>query len=394
MNKAVKKIGIASIALAAACFTIVGASVAGSQTKEYPGDGEYRWELPKGFPKPTVPQNNPMTAAKVSLGRYLFYDRRMSVNGTESCATCHQQELAFTDGKPQAVGATGQLLPRGAMSLVNVAYSAVLTWSNPNEHSLENQALTPMFGDHPVELGLTNGGAAFIQLLRSDATYRDLFPAAFPSESNPFTISNVTRAIASFERTIISGGSTYDRYHFGGDDQAISDSAKRGEVLFFSEPLSCFRCHGGFNFSDAADNFQGARGADVPFHNIGLYNIKGALSYPPPNLGIYEYTHRPEDVGKFKTPTLRNIALTAPYMHDGSLKTLDAVLDHYSAGGRKIVDSPYAGDGFYNVNKDPLIRSFTLSAQDRTDLIAFLESLTDEEVIHDQKFGNPWEIAK
>jgi cytochrome c peroxidase len=118
------------------------------------------------------------------------------------------------------------------------------------------------------------------------------------------------------------------------------------------------------------------------------------LSYPAPNVGIYEYTSRPEDVGKFKVPTLRNIALTAPYMHDGSAKTLDAVLNHYSAGGRTIVGSPYAGDGFHNPNKDPLIRGFTLSLEERTDLIAFLESLTDEEVIHDQRFGNPWENRK
>ncbi len=335
-----------------------------------------------------------MTVSKVRLGRYLFYDQRMSVNGTESCATCHRQELAFTDGKPQSAGATGQLLPRGAMSLVNSAYSAVLTWSNPNETSLEHQALTPMFGDHPVELGLTRDGEAFIQVLRSDATYRDLFPAAFPSDSDPFTISNVTKAIASFERTIISASSAYDRYHYGGDDQAVPESAKRGEALFFSEPLSCFRCHGGFNFSDASGNFEGRRGTGAPFHNIGLYNVKGSLSYPLPNVGIYEYTHRPGDVGKFKTPTLRNIALTAPYMHDGSLKTLDEVLDHYSAGGRTISDSPNAGNGADNANKDPLIGGFKLSAQDRADLIAFLDSLTDEEVIQDQRFANPWKSAK
>jgi cytochrome c peroxidase len=353
------------------------------------GAGEYRWKLPKGFPKPRVPADNPMTPAKVYLGTFLFYDQRMSGNGTESCATCHRQALAFTDGKAQAAGSTGQLHPRGAMSLVNVAYSAALTWSNPNEHSLEHQALTPMFGDHPVELGLTGKGEAFLDVLRSDSLYRILFPAAFPGDPDPFTIQNVTKAIASFERTIISAGSPYDRYHYEGDDKTISDSAKRGEVLFFSEPLSCFRCHGGFNFSDAPD-FEGRRGREIQFHNTGLYNIAGAMSYPAPNLGIYEYTLKQEDVGKFKAPTLRNIALTAPYMHDGSAKTLNDVLDHYSAGGRTIVGSANAGEGFRNPNKDPLIRGFKLSAQERADLIAFLESLTDDEVIHDQRFANPW----
>jgi cytochrome c peroxidase len=220
--------------LAATLLTMMGVGFGRPQTGAHSDEGGYRWELPKGFPRPRVPADNPMTTAKVRLGRVLFYDQRMSVNGTESCGTCHQQELAFTDGKPQGVGATGQLHPRGAMSLVNIAYSGVLTWSNPNEHSLEHQALTPMFGDHPVELGLTGNGDAYLQVLRSDSGYREMFPAAFPSESDPFTIANVTKAIASFERTIISAGSPYDRYHYGGDDQAISDPAKRGEVLFFS----------------------------------------------------------------------------------------------------------------------------------------------------------------
>jgi cytochrome c peroxidase len=241
------------------------AKLARSQTPAVPSDnGGYRWNLPKGFPKPNVPSDNPMTSAKVSLGALLFYDRRMSGNSTQSCAACHKQELAFTDGNAQAVGSTGQSHPRGAMSLVNVAYSGVLTWSNPNEHSLEHQALTPMFGDHPVELGLTGKGEAFLDVLQSDPVYLKLFPSAFPGETNPFTISNVTKALASFERTIISAHSPYDRYHYGGDDQAISQSAKRGEVLFFSEPLSCFRCHGGFNFSDATD-FDGRRGGKFNF---------------------------------------------------------------------------------------------------------------------------------
>jgi cytochrome c peroxidase len=361
--------------LAAALLTLLSAGFVGSQAGQLPEQTGYQWDLPKGFPKPKIPADNPMTATKVRLGRYLFYDQRMSVNGTESCATCHRQELAFTDGKPQAIGATGQLHPRGAMSLVNVAYSAVLTWSDPTETSLEHQALTPMLGEHPVELGMTEGGQAFIKVLRTDSQYREMFPAAFPGESDPFTISNVTKAIASFERTIISAGSPYDRYHYYREDSAVSESAKRGEVLFFSEPLSCFRCHSGFDFSDATTS-EGGRAREVQFHNTGLYNVAGQFSYPQPNTGIYEHTLRLEDVGKFKVPTLRNIALTAPYMHDGSAKTLDDVLNHYSAGGRTIVGSNFAGEGSQNPNKDHLIRGFKLSAQDRADLIAFLESMT------------------
>jgi len=349
---------------------------------------EYSWNLPKGFPKPHVPAGNPMTAAKVELGRYLFYDARMSVNGKASCATCHKQELAFTDGRAVSAGATGQLHSRSAMSLVNAAYSAALTWSDPEMKNLEDQALVPMFGDHPVELGLREGDG-LAPMVRSDARYQALFERAFPADEDRFTVKNAAKALASFERSIISARSPYDRYHYGGDDSAVSDSAKRGEILFFNQHFSCFRCHGGFNFSDATVSESNVR-REIEFHNTGLYNIAGGLSYPPPNVGAFEHSKKAADIGKFKTPTLRNIAITAPYMHDGSIATLEGVIDHYSAGGRTIDSGPNAGRGRDNPNKDRLIAGFQLSRQDRADLIAFLESLTDEAVLRDPRFANPW----
>ncbi len=348
----------------------------------------YVWNLPKGFPRPYVPSGNPMTQAKVDLGRYLFYDTRLSVNGTSSCATCHKQDLAFTDGRAVGKGATGELHSRSAMSLVNVAYSGALTWSNPEMKDLEEQALVPMFGDHPIELGLPKGDG-FLAKLAADPKYKTLFAQAFPGDPDAFTAQNAVKAIASFERSIVSARSPYDRYHYLGDDHAVSDAAKRGEVLFFNQHLSCFRCHGGFNFSDATVSENNPR-RQPPFHNTGLYNLTGALSYQSPNVGAYEHTHAAADVGKFKTPTLRNIAVTAPYMHDGSIPTLEGVLDHYAAGGRTLTSGPHAGVGHDNPNKDPLIAGFTLTAADRADLIAFLESLTDEEVRHHPRFANPW----
>ncbi len=281
------------------------------------GAGGYAWNLPKGFPMPYVPADNPMTAAKVELGRYLFYDTRMSVNGKAACATCHKQELAFTDGRAVGIGATGELHSRSAMSLVNVAYSAALTWSNPKLTRLEEQALTPMFGDHPVELGLREGDG-FLPTLRSDPRYQALFERAFPDEADRFTVANVTKALASFERSIISGRSPYDHYHYDRDDRAVSDSAKRGEILFFNQHLSCFRCHGGFDFTDATVSEKNPT-RRIEFHNTGLYNLPGLLSYPAPNVGIYEYTKAPEDLGKFKVPTLtehrRHRALHARWQH-------------------------------------------------------------------------------
>jgi cytochrome c peroxidase len=352
----------------------------------------YQWDLPKGFPRPPVPADNPMTAENVELGRHLFYDKRMSVNGKTSCSTCHRQELAFTDGLPVGVGTTGEKHSRNSMGLVNIAYNAALTWSNPGMKHLEDQAAAPMFGEHPVELGLREG-EGFFKVIPQDPKYRELFARAFPGESAPFSARNVQKAIACFERSIISARSPYDRYHYGGDDQAVPAAAKRGEVLFFSQPLACFHCHGGFNFSDTTRS-EAEKEKQAAFHNTGLYNRAGAYSYPPPNLGIHEHTKDPKDVGKFKAPTLRNIALTAPYMHDGSIPTLEGVLDHYAAGGRTLQEGPDRGIGRDNPNKDPLIQGFPLSKQEREDLLAFLRSLTDLEVIKDTRFSDPWVTQK
>ena len=349
----------------------------------------YVWNLPKAFPRPRVPPDNPMSDAKVELGRHLFYDTRLSGNGTQSCATCHEQARAFTDGRGQAIGSTGEVHPRGSMSLVNVAYAASLTWGNPTMTKLEEQALVPMFGDHPIELGLDRPGTALVARFRDSEKYRSLFAAAFGVTPDPVSLSHVTQALAAFERTIVSARSPYDTYHNERDDAAISAAARRGETLYFSQPLSCFRCHGGFTFSGAVD-FEGRRAGEVEFHNTGLYNIAGALSYPPPNTGIHEVTGKLEDVGKFKAPTLRNVAVTAPYMHDGSAATLEDVVSHYAAGGRTIDEGPYRGVGRDNPHKSPTIRGFTLSAAQRADLIAFLQSLTDEALLHDLRFSNPW----
>jgi cytochrome c peroxidase len=313
-----------------------------------------------------------MSETKVQLGRRLFYDRRLSVNGTQSCATCHRQELAFTDGRAVSTGATGEPHSRGALSLVNVAYYGALTWSDPGLRKLEQQALVPLFGKHPVELGLAGPEDIALEMLRRDPNYSKLFPTAFPNSGDPFTFGNVAKALAAFERTIISARSPYDRYHSGGEKDAISESAKRGEVLFFSDPpAGCYRCHGGFTFSDAAED----QGRPAPFHNTALYEL-----YPAPNRGVFEHTGRAADLGKFRAPSLRNVALTAPYMHDGSIATLAEVVDHYAAGGR----------AYGNPNRDPRMRPLALTAQNKADLVAFLKSLTDTAVVTDPRFSDPF----
>jgi len=277
--------------------------------------------------------------ARVDLGRHLFYDPRLSGNGKQSCASCHRQDLAFTDGKPHGIGSTGEQHPRSPMSLANLSRAKLLTWNNPHPQTLEEQALVPMFGKQPIELGVETD--SFLDKAHHDPTYQKLFLAAQLS----YSIDSITRSLAIFERTLISRDSPYDSYHYNGDDHAISDSAKRGETLFFSEPLSCFRCHGGATFSDSSE-----------LKDNGLL---------------------PES-GLFKAPTLRNIAVTAPYMHDGRLPTLESVIDHYAKGGSR---SP---------KQDELIRGFKLTAQDRADLLAFLQSLTDDHFLNNPRHSNPW----
>ncbi len=328
-----------------------------------------------------------MTAAKVELGRHLFYDTRLSVNGKQSCASCHEQAKAFTDGKARAEGTTGEIHPRSSMSIVNIAYTPVLTWANPNMKQLERQALVPMFGEHPVELGLSGKENEVIAKLKDEPRYQKLFPAAF-GDPDTFTIENITKAIAAFERVLISGDSPYDRY-LNGQRNAITASAKRGEALFYGERLECFHCHGGFNFSQTTDHV-GKAFAEIEFHNTGLYNLDGKGAFPKDNQGTFEITQRSEDMGKFRAPTLRNIAVTAPYMHDGSIATLEGVIDHYAAGGRTIKSGEFKGVGSANPNKSQFVKGFTLNAREKRDLLAFLKSLTDEKFLTDQRFKNPW----
>lgn len=349
----------------------------------------YAWKLPPGLPPPHVPADNPMSDAKVELGRHLFYDTRLSRNGTQSCASCHQQARAFTDGLPRSVGSTGERHPRGSMSLVNVGYAKVLAWADPTLTRLEDQALVPMFGEHPIELGLDRDGK-WLDALSRDTTYQRLIRAAFPSEDG-LTRDRVVKALAAFQRSIVSVRSPYDRYHYDRDDSAVSDAAKRGEMLFHSRPLSCFTCHGGAHFSNAMGS--GRMVMTVEMHNTGLYNVAGLMSYPDENTGLFAFTRKPEDMGKFKAPTLRNIAVTAPYMHDGSVATLEEVFDHYAAGGRTIATGPHRGVGRDNPHKAAAITGFALTPDQRADLIAFLRSLTDEALLNDPRFANPWPAA-
>ena len=367
----------------------LGCAACGSPSEQEPAK-VYEWQLPERFPVPKVPADNPMTAEKAELGRYLFYDQRLSRNELQACATCHRQEHAFTDGRATAVGSTGEHNRRSSMSLANAAYNSAQTWANPVLETLEMQVIVPLLGDVPVELGFSGHEDELLERLHAEPLYPRLFAAAFPDDDEPISIANLARAIASFERTLISGRSPYDRYASGEDTSAISESAQRGARLFFGERFECHHCHGSFAFSNSV-TWEGKRLNQLSYQNDALYNLDGNGAYPARDQGLFEVTLDPDDMGRFRPPTLRNIAVTGPYMHDGSIETLrEVVEDHYARGGRLIEDGPDAGDGSRSPIKASFVSGFEIAPEEIDDLIAFLESLTDEEFLTDAALSNPW----
>ena len=349
----------------------------------------WTWRLPTGFPQPVVPSDNPMSEAKFQLGRRLFYDKRLSGNGTQACASCHLQRLAFTDGRALPVGSTGDEGARSAMSIANVAYYPTLTWANPSQTTLEIQAVVPMFVDNlAIELGINDENKAeVLARFRADADYRRRFAEVFPGKAEPIDFENIIRAIATFERGVISGNSRYDQAVAG--KTRLSDPEERGRKLFFGDKARCAECHSGYNLSDQTYDVT-SRETPKPFHNTGLYNVDGKGAYPDDNPGLIGVMPQPENMGRFRTVSLRNIALTAPYMHDGSIDSLEKVLDFYASHGRNVTTGPLKGDGRRSPLKDLIVDKIRLDARDKADLIAFLKTLTDEEFVSNPRYADPF----
>lgn len=308
--------------------------------------------VPIGFPRIPYPADNPPTAAKAALGRRLFYDTRLSRDRSISCATCHRPEASFADPpKPFTFGIDGHLTGRNSPALTNLAYAPLL-FADGSAGSLEEQAAVPIL--NPLEMDMDTN--ALTRRLAAEPLYRDLFRDAW-GDSNP-SFASVKGALATFERTFLSGASAYDRWNRG-DSKALGAAALRGQEIFFGAKADCGSCHTGFDFTDR--NFHNT-GMDTVFLDPGRAGVTGA----------------PEDSGRFKTPSLRNVALSPPYMHDGRFSTLKAVIDHYNTGGRP---SP---------RRDPLMRPLGLDESEVADLAAFLEALTDSAFAADTAFGDPW----
>jgi cytochrome c peroxidase len=303
---------------------------------------EYPFQVPLGLKAPDVPEDNPVTGAKVELGKALYFDKRLSGDGTVSCATCHDPAKGWTDRAPVSTGIRGQKGGRSAPTVLNSTFMELQFWDG-RARSLEEQAKGPI--QNPIEMGSTH--EATVKRLAGIKGYAPLFKAAFGDEK--VDIDRVAKAIASFERTVLTGNAPYDRW-LAGDEKAMSAAAARGHSLFNdSAKGNCAICHDGFNFSDS------------DFHNLGV-GMKAAK----PDLGRFDVTKEEKDKGAFKTPTLRNLADTAPYMHDGSEKTLDDVVAFYDKGGEK------------NPQLDGRIHPLHLTAEERADIVAFLNALNGD----------------
>ena len=315
----------------------IGLTVSNAQT-------DFELTLPLGLERESlvIPKDNPLTVEKVQLGKLLFFDKRLSANDTIACASCHMPALVFTDGQPVSTGIHRQQGGRSAPAAVNRAFSSAQFWDGRAE-TLEDQSVGP-FANH-IEHGFNNHNELVVKV-NSIAGYYPLFEQAFGPMS--ITVELIGKAIASFQRTLLSGNSAYDQFGLGGNEAALSSNAQNGFRVFVGKG-QCLRCHFGFNFTDER------------FHNLGVDWDTDHI-----DVGRYGVTKTPKDLGAFKTPTLREIVQTAPYMHNGRFATLRQVIDFYDRGG---VPNPHL---------DPAIKPLRLTKQEKEDLIEFLHSLNGE----------------
>jgi cytochrome c peroxidase len=320
---------------------------------DIPNAKPYKIEIPLGLIDPDVPKSNPLTVEKVALGGKLFFDKRLSFGGRISCATCHDPARAFTENRDVSLDAKGRSRRRNAQSVLNSAYQSLLDWDG-HAATLEAQldSVFSVWGDMAIDIGDA------IMIVDSDPEYIRMFESAFGSRP---TSKGFRAALASYQRSLISGSTRFDAYLFGSKETALSQEERAGWELFIGK-ASCITCHDVFHPSTNALGGGLALFTDHRFHNLGVGYKDGRME----DTGRFEVTRDPADFGSFKTPSIRNVAVTSPYMHDGSLKTLEEVVDFYNRGGNP------------NQNLSPGIRPLLLNQAEKQSLVAFLKTLTDE----------------
>ncbi|MBI3795012.1 MAG: cytochrome-c peroxidase [Nitrospinae bacterium] len=331
----------ALLSVVATVFILVG-SASAHEKGEVVKSGDWHLHLPLGLPadKFLIPQDNPMSKEKIELGKLLYFDKRLSIDDTLSCADCHDPKHGFTDNKPVSEGVGGTKGGRSAPTIINRAFTTTQMWDG-RKASLEDQTTGPL--TNPVEMKQPSDEAV-VKKLAAIKGYAAKFKKVFGKEVN---IEDYRKAVAAFERTVVSGNSKYDRFK-AGNQKALNASEKNGLDLFEGK-ARCLSCHNGFNFSDEG------------YHNIGV-----GMSAENPDVGRSKISGKEDDKGAFKTPTLRDISATAPYMHDGSEKTLEDVVEFYDKGG------------VANPSLSPLIEKLGLTSGEQKDLVAFLKALDGE----------------
>lgn len=308
-------------------------------------------------------------ALQIAIGRHLFYDNRLSKSGNKSCSSCHNQRYAFSDGYRTSIGANGDQLKRNALPLFNLDSLKVYTWANINITDLRTQMLIPFFNQHPVEMEFLSAKGALESLLEKDEFYNSSLRKAFPATKKPFTQNEVMKCIIAFLIQIQSYDSHFDSYQAGVEN--LTEQQETGMQLFYSENIGCSICHSGINFSQAYQSSNAYFNTGVGYFENQHSNVDS---------GLFHVTGHSGDIGKFRVPSLRNLAFTAPYMHDGSMLTIGEVLDHYQKIGLE--------KG--RLHRAMELKSFTLNDMEKRALVSFLLSLSDSNLVVDKRFGNPF----
>ncbi len=321
----------------------------------------------------------------ITLGRHLFYDRRLSLNNTKSCASCHAQQFSFTDNYTRSIGALGDLHKRNARPLINLSYSHYFTAGDSSIKNLEQQMDGPMLNTHPVELGIKGNEAAILEKIKADTLYQTFFTKNFPLQPDPYSFENIKKAIAAFEQTIVSTDAPYDKF-IKGDTAALTQQQQQGMQLFFSNSLNCNNCHGGKNFNTPV--LKNINGTVNFYHKTVLYSKKN--SFPDVDQGLFESTRNEADKGKFRVPTLRNLAYTAPYYHNGTAVTLEEVISAYAQEEQLYNESSEIKSVKFITSNSSPNKNFALTLQQRKALISFLLSLSDSSILTNPAYANPF----
>ena len=324
-------------------------------------------------------RHKPQLNVDAQIGRLLFFDTRISINKTKSCASCHDPQLAFTDGYRTPTGAFGDVVKRNTPTLINISDNETFNWADEAITSLQKQSNIPLFGKHPIEMGNDSTNTAALQFIFTDTAY---LPLLKQNKIKDINWKMAKDLIAAYVSTFKFTNSKYDKNLKG--KLTLSKDELAGKKLFFNDKLNCRKCHSSNDFDEPEFTRMNH------YQNIGLYNIGKDSLYANDDNGLYNETKDRDDIGKFKIPTLRNIALTAPYFHDGSATNLGEVIDHYARGGRLIEKGVFAGDGKLHPSKNQFIEGFTITTTEKKQLISFLNTLTDTSYLSNPFYTNPY----